>query len=403
MSTDTDPGLILDPKYWGQHGFPHAAAQALRKNEPVRWYESDLVDPFWLITRHADIVEISRNPNLWTSTERSMIGMRRDNPAPMRTMLDMDPPEHTKHRKIYRDWLTPRNVRRMTSRFDEISRELVDEMATTNEGNFVDLLAAPHPLRMICGLLGVGREDEDTVLKIAKRAFGQEDPDFADDEGHFERAIAFCANLIESRKREPRDDLASAIANASIDDNPLAPIEAMSHVLVLVTAGHDTTASAISGGLLALIRNPAELEKLQTHPELIATAIDEIIRFVTPTTNFLRAATEDTVVRGVPIAKGQDVCINFASANRDELVFDAPDEFRVDRNPNPHLGFGTGTHACIGQTLAKAEMQSLFEELIPRIRNIELAGEPRWVDAFWISSLKSLPIRYELSESRGAI
>jgi cytochrome P450 len=400
MTPDTDPALILDPKHWGLHGFPHAAARALRKNEPVRWVESDLVDPFWLITRHADIVEISRNPKLWTSTERSMIGMRRDDPRPVRTMLDMDPPEHTKHRKIYRDWLTPRNVRRMASRFDEISHDVVDEMATIHEGNFVDLVAAPHPLRMICELLGVGRDDEATVLQIAKRAFGQADPEFAVEEEDFEQALAFCSQLIESRKREPREDLASAVANASIDDDPLGPIEAMSHILVLVTAGHDTTASAISGGLLALIRNPAELEKLQAHPELISTAIDEIVRFVTPTTNFLRAATEDTVVRGVPIAKGQDVCINFASANRDEAVFDAPDEFRVDRNPNPHLGFGTGAHACIGQVLAKAEMQSLFEELIPRIRHIELAGEPRWVDAFWISSLKNLPIRFELSASK---
>ena len=120
---------------------------------------------------------------------------------------------------------------------------------------------------------------------------------------------------------------------------------------------------------------------------------------MTPTTNFLRAATEDTTLRGVPIAKGQDVCINFASANRDEEVFDEPDEFRVDRNPNPHLGFGTGTHVCIGQTLAKLEMQSLFEELVPRIRHVELAGKPRWIDAYWISSLKNLPIRYELAPS----
>ncbi|TPV94174.1 MAG: cytochrome P450 [Myxococcales bacterium FL481] len=399
MSVADDPGLILDPRYWGEHGFPHAAARRLRAEEPVKWFESDLVDPFWLVTKHADIVEISRDPKLWTSTERSMINMRRDNMPPMRTMLDMDPPEHTKHRKIYRDWLTPRNVRKMGARLDAISRELVDEMSTRNEGNFVDLVAAPHPLRMICELLGVGREHEATVLQIAKRAFANEDPDFEEDEDGFAKSVAFCSELLESRKKSPREDLASAIANASIDESPLAPIEAMSHVLVLVTAGHDTTASAISGGLLALIRNPGELAKLQAQPELIKTAVDEIVRYVTPTTNFLRAATEDTTLRGVPIAKGQDVCINFASANRDEEVFDAPDEFRVDRNPNPHLGFGTGTHVCIGQTLAKLEMQSLFEELVPRIRHVELAGKPRWIDAYWISSLKNLPIRYELAPS----
>ena len=178
MSVADDPRLILDPRYWGEHGFPHAAAQRLRAEEPVKWFESDLVDPFWLVTKHADIVEISRDPKLWTSTERAMINMRRENMPPIRTMLDMDPPEHTKHRKIYRDWLTPRNVRKMGARLDAISRELVDEMSTRNEGNFVDLVAAPHPLRMICELLGVGREHEATVLQIAKRAFANEDPDF---------------------------------------------------------------------------------------------------------------------------------------------------------------------------------------------------------------------------------
>ena len=392
---DTDPGLILNPEYWGRNGFPHAAARWLRENDPIRWYESELVDPFWLVTRHADVVEVSRNSQLWSSTERIMIEARRSEPLPFRTMLHMDPPEHTKHRKIYKDWLTPRSVRRMEDRLREISRELVDEMAPAKEGNFVELMAARHPLKLICELLGVGSEAEEVVLGIAKQAFGAQDPEFKDD-GSIERAIEFSGGLIEARRATPSEDLASAIANASIDGDALNVLEAMSHIMVLVTAGHDTTASAISGGLLALLRNPAELEKLKADPELIPTAVDEMVRYVTPTTNCLRVATEDTELSGVPIKKGQDVCMNFASANRDADVFDAPDEFRVDRNPNPHVGFGTGTHACIGQTLAKVEMNALFAELVPRIKRIELAGDPRWVDAIWISSLKDLPIRFEL-------
>ena len=392
---DTNPGLILNPEYWGRNGFPHAAARWLREKDPIRWYESELVDPFWLVTRHADVVEVSRNSQLWSSTERIMIEARRSEPLPFRTMLHMDPPEHTKHRKIYKDWLTPRSVRRMEDRLREISRELVDEMAPAKEGNFVELMAARHPLKLICELLGVGSEAEEVVLGIAKQTFGTQDPEFKDD-GSIERAIEFSGGLIEARRATPSEDLASAIANASIDGDALNVLEAMSHIMVLVTAGHDTTASAISGGLLALLRNPAELEKLKADPELIPTAVDEMVRYVTPTTNFCRVATEDTELSGVPIKKGQDVCMNFASANRDADVFDAPDEFRVDRNPNPHVGFGTGTHACIGQTLAKVEMNALFAELVPRIKRIELAGDPRWVDAIWISSLKDLPIRFEL-------
>ena len=392
---DSDPGLILNPEYWGRNGFPHAAARWLRENDPIRWYESELVDPFWLVTRHADVVEVSRNSQLWSSTERIMIEARRSEPQPFRTMLHMDPPEHTKHRKIYKDWLTPRAVRRMEDRLHEISRELVDEIAPAKEGNFVELMAARHPLKLICELLGVGSEAEEVVLGIAKQAFGSQDPEFKDD-GSIERAIEFNGGLIEARRAAPSEDLASAIANASIDGDALNMLEAMSHIMVLVTAGHDTTASAISGGLLALLRNPAELEKLKADPELIPTAVDEMVRYVTPTTNFCRTATEDTELSGVPIKKGQDVCMNFASANRDADVFDAPDEFRVDRNPNPHVGFGTGTHACIGQKLAQVEMNALFAELVPRIKRIELAGDPRWVDAIWISSLKDLPIQYEL-------
>ena len=392
---DTDPGLILNPEYWGRNGFPHAAARWLRENDPIRWYESELVDPFWLVTRHADLVEVSRNSQVWSSTERIMIEARRSEPMPFRTMLHMDPPEHTKHRKIYKDWLTPRSVRRMEDRLREISRELVDEMARAKEGNFVELMAARHPLKLICELLGVGSEAEEVVLGIAKQAFGAQDPEFKDD-GSIERAIEFSGGLIEARRATPSEDLASAIANASIDGDALNMLEAMSHIMVLVTAGHDTTASAISGGLLALMRNPGELDKLKANPELIPSAVDEMVRYVTPTTNFCRVATEDTELSSVPIKKGQDVCMNFASANRDADVFDAPDEFRVDRNPNPHVGFGTGTHACIGQTLAKVEMNALFAELVPRIKRIELAGDPRWVDAIWISSLKDLPIRYEL-------
>ena len=392
---DTDPGLILNPEYWGRNGFPHAAARWLRENDPIRWYESELVDPFWLVTRHADVVEVSRNSQLWSSTERIMIEARRSEPLPFRTMLHMDPPEHTKHRKIYKDWLTPRSVRRMEDRLREISRELVDEMAAAKEGNFVELMAARHPLKLICELLGVGSEAEEVVLGIAKQTFGTQDPEFKVD-GSIERAIEFSGGLIEARRATPSEDLASAIANASIDGDALNMLEAMSHIMVLVTAGHDTTASAISGGLLALMRNPGELDKLKANPELIPSAVDEMVRYVTPTTNFCRVATEDTELSGVPIKKGQDVCMNFASANRDADVFDAPDEFRVDRNPNPHVGFGTGTHACIGQTLAKVEMNALFAELVPRIKRIELAGDPRWVDAIWITSLKDLPIRFEL-------
>jgi hypothetical protein len=270
-------------------------------------------------------------------------------------------------------------------------------MAGRNEGDFVEMVAALHPLRMICDLLGVPREEEGVVLQIAKTVFGSHDPDHA---ATLRESVAlgarYCGELAATRRARPTEDLASAIANATIDGRPIEPVEAISHLLVLATAGHDTTASAISGGLLALLQNPGELEKLRAKPALVPSAVEEMLRWVTPTTSFCRTATTDTEIRGVIIASGEDVCMSYPSANRDAAVFDAPDEFRIERNPNHHVAFGTGTHACTGQVLARVEMQTLFEELLPRLRHIELNGEPRWVDGCWISALKRLPIRYEL-------
>ena len=389
---------IVDAEYWGAHGFPHAEAKELREKHPVWHYEGDVVDPFWLVTRRDDIVEISKRPDLWTSTQRTTIEQPHGEPSAIRSIVQMDPPEHGKYRAILQSWLSPSNVRRLEGRLKAISRELVDSMAEKNEVDFVPEVASIHPLRMICELLGIPRSEEGRVLQLAKFLFGANDPEFSVGRRQtaIEEIMGFCKGLAESRQATPTDDLASAIANATIDEAPIGLHEVMSHLLVLVAAGHETTASAISGGLLALIENPGELEKLKADPSLIPTAVDEIVRWVTPTTNFLRTATADAEIRGVKVSKGDDVCLSYASANRDETVFDAPFEFRVDRRPNPHLGFGIGPHGCVGQILARLEIKALLEELIPRIEGIEPTAEPIWVKAIWVCSLKHLPIRYEL-------
>ena len=171
-SNEADLRRIVDAKYWGEHGFPHAAARSLRKNEPVAYYDGGVVDPFWLITRYEDVVAISRNPELWSSAERMSLEQTRSAGLPMHSMVDMDPPEHTKHRKIFQDWLKPKNVRRLEVRLRELARELIDEMAQHEEGDFVERVATLHPLRMICELLGIPRDGEARVLNIAKSVFG---------------------------------------------------------------------------------------------------------------------------------------------------------------------------------------------------------------------------------------
>jgi cytochrome P450 len=202
--------------------------------------------------------------------------------------------------------------------------------------------------------------------------------------------------LTNSRREHPTEDLASAIANAKINGQPLSDMDTLSYYVIVASAGHDTTSAGTAGGLLALLQNPGELARLQKDPSLMGTAVEEMIRWVVPVKEFMRTAQSDTEVRGVPIAKGEAVLLSYVSANRDEDVFDQPFRFDVGRDPNKHLSFGHGVHFCLGAALARMEINSLFTELVPRITSIELAGEPEHMATTFVGGLKHLPIRCEI-------
>ena len=206
----------------------------------------------------------------------------------------------------------------------------------------------------------------------------------------------YFTTLTASRRENPTEDLASAIANARINGEPLSDLDTMSYYVIVASAGHDTTRNAITGGLLALIENPDQLARLRDQPELMPTAVEEMIRWTTPVKEFMRTATEDTTVRGVPISAGESVYLAYVSANRDEEVFNEPFRFDVGRDPNKHLAFGYGVHFCLGAALARMEMNSLFNELIPRLDSIELAGVPELTATVFVGGLKHLPIRYSM-------
>jgi cytochrome P450 len=208
--------------------------------------------------------------------------------------------------------------------------------------------------------------------------------------------FGYFARLTASRRENPTTDLASAIANGRIDGEPLSDVDTASYYVIVASAGHDTTKDAISGGLLALIENPEELTRLRENLDLMPTAVEEMIRWTTPVKEFMRTAAEDTVVRGVPIAKGESVYLTYVSGNRDEEVFAEPFRFDVGRDPNKHLAFGYGVHFCLGAALARMEMNSLYTELVPRLNSIELAGEPELSSTVFVGGLKHLPIRYSL-------
>ena len=272
------------------------------------------------------------------------------------------------------------------------------------ECDFVTDVAVHYPLYVILSILGLPEEDFPRLLKLTQELFGAADPEMARGttpeelmqtlQDFFQYFVA----LTEDRRAHPTDDLASVIANAEVNGAPIGIFEAVSYYVIVATAGHDTTSSSIAGGLHALLQHSDQLDRLMGDPGLVTTAVDEMIRWVTPVKQFMRTATDDYVLRGVPIAAGESVLLSYPSANRDEEVFEHPGRFDVGRNPNKHVAFGFGAHYCLGAQLARMEGRAIYNELIPRLKSIELAGEPSYMQTLFVGGPKHLPIRYELAQ-----
>ncbi|MGH3583761.1 MAG: cytochrome P450, partial [Mycobacterium sp.] len=306
-------------------------------------------------------------------------------------------------RTIGADWFRPKAMRDLKVRVDELAKRYVDRMRDIGpECDFVTEIAVNFPLYVIMSLLGLPESDFGRMHTLTQEMFGGDDEEYQRGKSLEDGLevlmdfFAYFAQLTASRRATPTGDLASAIANGSIDGQPLSDVDTASYYVLVASAGHDTTKDAISGGLHALIENPAELERLRAQPDLMGTAVEEMIRWTTPVKEFMRTATADTEVRGVSIAKGESVYLAYASGNRDEEVFTDPFRFDIGRDPNKHLAFGYGVHFCLGAALARMEMASLFTELIPRLESIELAGAPTLSRTVFVGGLKHLPIRYSL-------
>jgi len=391
---------VFDPEYWGRNGAPHDVLATLRQEDPIYWYESEQYDPAWLLTKYSDVQLVGRNSTLFLSGPRTVFHNPKGFKSPLIGLPQLDAPQHTMHRRAMQGWFTPKAIRGLEERLAEIAKDIVDEMATTESCEFCSEVGAHLPLRMICEFLGIPEDEESKVWQLTQDVFAVSDPDMARAASAQEgvrNAMAFCADIGRARQARPTEDFASTIANAEIDGERMTIQEIASHLMIMISAGHDTTASAINGGMLALIRHPEQLGKLKEHPDLTESAVNEMLRYVTPTTNFVRTAADDTEISGVKIARGDDLCIHFCAANRDEAVFADSQAFKIDRKPNRHLAFGIGPHACIGQLLARIEMKALFDELIPRLDDVQLDGEPEHIKAFWVSGLKNLPINYRIS------
>ncbi|RUP06943.1 MAG: cytochrome P450 [Mycobacterium sp.] len=415
MSTrimDEAARVLADPEAYADEKRLHGTLAHLRAHAPVSWVDVEGYRPFWAITKHADVMAIERQNDLFTNHPRPLLMVTEleekllaDQEAGigLRTLIHMDDPHHRDMRKIGVDWFRPKAMRALKTRCDELAKRYVDQMLERGpELDFVQEIAVNYPLYVILSLLGLPESDFPRMLKLTQEMFGGDDKELRRGEVNTDVLATlldffnYFSALTASRREHPTEDLASAIANATINGEPLSDMDTISYYVIVASAGHDTTSAAISGGLMALLENPAELKRLQQDIALMGTAVEEMIRWVVPVKEFMRTAQADTEVRGVPIAKGESVLLSYVSANRDEEVFSDPFRFDVGRDPNKHLSFGHGVHFCLGAALARLEMNSFFSELVPRIKSIEMADDPQLIATTFVGGPKHLPIRYSL-------
>ena len=401
----TDPKAYADAEHW------HAIAARLRREDPVPRVDADGFDPFWAVMRHADLIEIERQPERFPNTLESVLmpipmkPSRGGPPIPVKTLINMDGDQHRAYRNLTNDWFKPAALKRtLQPRVELLAKRYVDRMAELGGAcDFAMDVARYYPLQVIMSVLGVPEADEPLMLDLTQKIFGADDPDLGVGSDP-ERRRAVLMNLVgyfqrmtADRRARPGEDLASVIANGRVDGAALPELETLGYYVIVATAGHDTTSSTLAGGLEALARHPEQLRTLKRDPGGIENAVEEMIRWVTPVRHFLRYATEDYELRGRRIAKGDALLMSYLSANRDEEVFSDPLAFDVARaNASSHLAFGTGVHFCLGANLARLELRAFFRELLPRLESIELAGPAEYTAANFVGAPKRIPIRYRM-------
>jgi cholest-4-en-3-one 26-monooxygenase len=384
-----------------RNGPPHELYTLMRREAPVLKHRG--IDPgspawFWALTRHTDVVEVSRQFQIYSSAKKGAL-MNQDRPdlEVARMMIDQDPPEHTRLRNLVNRGFTPKAVRMLEDHFRDVAERLIREAVAEGEVDFVDKVSAELPLIAIAELLGVPHEDRRKVFEWSNRMIGATDPDMSgglDDAAAASIELYMYANELGAQRRaEPRNDLISMLVSAEGNDQ-LSEHEFDLFVLLLSVAGNETTRNGISHGVLALIDHPHAYAELRADPSLIPSAVEEMLRWATPVNNFVRTATCDVELHGVQIKEGDAVCMLYASANRDEDVFTDPFTFDIHRNPNPHVTFGGGgPHFCLGFNLAKMEMRVLFEQLVAQVSTIELLGDVPKLRSSFVHGIKKLPVR----------
>lgn len=391
------------------NGFPHDFFRQLRREAPVYWHEGEHREPgfpgppgpgYWILSKYDDIKWVSKNPRLFASTPSVVIQdpIREEAERAPTSMIGMDPPDHARHRKLVSSGFTPRAVATQEPAHRAIVDTILDKVATKGECDFVVDVAAELPLRVICELLGVPQADRHQVFEWSNKIIGGEDPEYRQTLEQGRQVgidmFVYANGLAEQRVKDPKPDLITTLVKGQVEGQRLSIPEFDSFFVLLAIAGNETTRNMIAHGMKLLIDHPEQRQRLIDEPELIPSAVEEMLRYRPPVMYFRRTATADTEIRGQEIKKGDKVTLWYASANRDEDLFDDPDRFDVTRSPNDHLAFGMGEHFCLGVHLAKLEIRVMFEHLLRRMPDIEIAGDIEYLRSHFIDGVKHMPVRF---------
>jgi cholest-4-en-3-one 26-monooxygenase len=400
------PGFdFTDPDLYSQR-VPAEEFAELRRTAPVWWNSQPRGasgfddDGYWAVTKHADVLEVSRSSDLYSSQEKTAIirhstGVTEESLGMQRLiLLNIDPPQHTKLRGIVSRGFTPRAIGNLREVLSARAERIVQLALTEGTGDFVSDVACELPLQAIAELLGIPQEDRRKIFAWSNEMIGYDDPEYAGDaQVAAAELVGYAMTMAEERRGCPRDDIVSKLVHAQVDGGQLSSDEFGFFVILLAVAGNETTRNAISHGMLALLDHPDQWELFRA--ERPRTAVDEIVRWATPVTVFQRTALADTILGGQQIKAGQRVGLFYRSANFDEEVFDHPERFDISRDPNPHLGFGgTGTHYCLGVNLARLEIDLIFNAIADGMPAIRLAGDAERLRSGWLNGIKKLPVSY---------
>ena len=402
---------LMDPARYARDGYPHDTWTRLRRESPVHRYEAHDF-PFWVLSGHAEIVEVSRQPQCFSNLPRFQIVVgadyASDDAREPETIIQMDPPKHRRYRELLSRRFTPRALRVAEVQVEAICKDVLDALAAQaeeGECDFVEQIAAPLPIAVIAWMLEVPRADWPRLYEWTNAVVGATDPEYqkSGESAHETRLRAsnelyqYFTELAEERRKGDADDLVSVLARAKVDGAALSAHELASYYLLLVVAGNETTRNAMTGGLMAFLDNPGEWRRLVERPALATCAAEEILRWTSPVIQMARTAVMDVELAGQKIREGETLALFYPSANRDERIFDEPFRFRIDRHPNPHLSLGVGEHFCMGAHLARLELRVLFRQLAGRLLAVEQTGAAQRLQSSTVGGLKSLTIRYRIA------